>query len=174
MAEQEDILDADLIRRFVEGDQVAFGTLYWRCDADIMRVLRKQLHSVTDHEHRAREIADMLWVQLYAHPNYLSGHDPSRRPVRSYLELLARRAAQRFLLKLPEREELLGDEDENIADLFDEFERQADQYGEIAQSLSAKTLARALKIVHREQPTTTEQHWLRWLVRRLRKKLNLS
>ncbi len=174
MAEREDTPDADLIRHLVEGDKAAFDTLYRRYDANIVRVIEQQLHNVSNREHQAREIADSLWLNLFKRPKYLSRHDPSRRPLSSYLKLLAWRAAQRFLLKLPSREELLGDEDENVADRSDEFERQADLYHEVVQLLPATTLAKALRIARRKKRNTTEQHWLRSLIRRLRKKLNLS
>src|SRR5229473_1853734 len=97
MAAPENIPDAELIRRLAEGDVAAFETLFRRYDADVARIIEQQLRNVTDREHRAREIADLLWFDWIKHPKYLSRHDPSRRRLSSYLELLARRAARRFL-----------------------------------------------------------------------------
>jgi len=173
MAERGDIPDTELIRRLAEGDEAAFVALFGRYDADIVRVIERQLRGLTDREHRAREIADLLWFDLINHPDRLSRHDPSRRPLSSFLKLFAWRAGRRFLRRLPKREELLGNDDEKVIDRSEEFERLADQWDDVTQSLPAKALARALSILHRQHPSNTEQHWLRCVIRRLRKKLNL-
>ena len=174
MAAPENIPDAELIRRLAEGDVAAFETLFRRYDADVARIIEQQLRNVPDREHRAREIADLLWFDWIKHPQYLSRHDPSRLPLSSYLKLLARRAARRFLRKVAKKDKLLGNKAEKLTDPFDEFDRLADLWPEVVQLLPAETLAKALRIVRRKEPSKTEQHWLRRLIRRLRKKLNLS
>jgi hypothetical protein len=174
MAQREDIPDAELIQRFAEGDEAAFDTIFRRYDADFVCVIEHQLRNVTDREHHAREIADLLWLDLKNHPDRLSQHDPSRRALSSFLKLLAWRAARRFLGKLTKKDKLLGNKAENVADLFDEFERLADQWRDVAQLLPAETLAKALRILRRDEPSKTEQRWMERLIQRLRNQLNVS
>jgi len=98
---QKHVPDSELIERLCQKEnpvlqRAALDALYLRHDAELVRAIDRRLQYFPDHEELARQIANDLWLKLADHPEYLSSHDSARRPLASYLKLLARQEADHF------------------------------------------------------------------------------
>jgi hypothetical protein len=180
LTKSQEIADQELVRRLLRGDPNAFEVLYGRHDSAVLHAVKRVIHGQADREHRAREVADFMWLELFSHPEYLSRHDYARRPLRAYLTDLARRKARRLAGEIRAQKEkraalrLEGDLVDPTGERTTVVSRWEELWEQLMGLLSAKDRARLRGVLGMIKETRADQRWRERLVHKLRKQLKLE
>jgi hypothetical protein len=177
MTQEQQLSDAELVRRLSSSDVAAFEALYRRYDAAVVSALRRQVRGFANPAESAREIVDDLWIELWAHPGYLLKHDPGRRPLGAFLAYLARQMAKRAWRTKQENEgtaaHRLGSQE--IVDPATALDQMAEQWQELMHTLPRADVAFLDRILaSKRKRTKKEQKRLERLIQKLRRRIDLD
>jgi hypothetical protein len=146
-----------------------FLELYRRHDSGLYHAVLHELRGLANREEPAREIIDQLWIEIWSHPRCIRAHNPSQRPLHSYLLHLGHRRARRYLKRLKTKASLptVHLEGQEIYDKRAQDDAQLERWQGLCARLTSHNRKRIQHMLVKDGPRSDAE---RKLLQRLRRK----